>query len=52
MRVIFHPEFPNDVRKFKRQYCHVSDGLALRFEREIDGAIEAISAFLRPPGTI
>ena len=44
MRVLFHPEFPNDVRRFAAAYAEVSTGLATRFRREVDEAIEAIKA--------
>ena len=42
MTVIFHPEFPKDIRKFQADYAQISDGLALRFRNEIDSAVEAI----------
>jgi hypothetical protein len=42
MRVLFHPEFPNDIRRFEAEYAKISTGLALRFRREIDEAIEAV----------
>ena len=42
MRVIFHPEFPQDVRRFADAYREVSPGLSARFHGEIDSAIEAI----------
>ena len=42
MRVIFHREFPDDVRKFAADYAEVSEGLAERFRQEIDEAVEAI----------
>lgn len=48
MRVLFHPEFPKDIRKFERDYQAISDGLATRFRREIDEAMEAIR--LSPQG--
>jgi hypothetical protein len=44
MMVIYHPEFPNDLRKFRTDYAEVSAGLAARFEKEVDRGIEAISA--------
>ena len=44
MKVVFHPEFPGDQRKFEASYAEISDGLAIRFRREIDEAIEAIKA--------
>src|SRR5437870_4146027 len=42
MRVLFHPEFPRDIRNFELRYVHVSQGLSVRFRREIDEAIETI----------
>jgi hypothetical protein len=42
MRVLFHPDFPKDVRKFESDYALVSQGLAARFRSEIDEAIESI----------
>lgn len=44
MKVVFHPEFPGDQRKFEAGYAEISAGLAARFRREIDEAIEAIQA--------
>src|SRR5262245_2063525 len=44
MRVVFHPEFPHDVRKFEDQYALVSAGLGARFRQELDNAVEAIKA--------
>ena len=31
MKVIFHPEFPDDQRKYQAGYADVSAGLAMRF---------------------
>lgn len=42
MRVLFHPEFPQDVRRFAAEYGEVSPSLAVRFRSEIDSAIEAV----------
>ncbi len=44
MRVVFHPEFPADQRKFEADYAAISAGLAKRFRSEIDDAIEAVKA--------
>ncbi len=44
MRVIFHPEFPKDVRRFEVEYAQVSNGLAVRFRQEVDGAVDAIKS--------
>lgn len=44
MKAQFHPEFPNDVRKFKAQYAKVSNALAIRFRSEVDEAVGAIKS--------
>jgi hypothetical protein len=44
MKIVFHPEFPNDQRNFQAGYSEISDGLAARFRQEVDDAIEAIKA--------
>jgi hypothetical protein len=44
MKVVFHPEFPRDQRKFQAGYAEISEGLAARFRSEIDDAIAAIKA--------
>ena len=44
MKVVFHPEFPVDQRQFEAGYAEISPGLALRFRREIDEAVDAIKA--------
>ena len=44
MRVLYHPEFPKDARKFERQYSAVSVGLAARFRNEFDQAIDSIKS--------
>lgn len=44
MKVVFHPGFPADQRKFETSYAEISAGLAQRFRREIDEAITAIKA--------
>lgn len=42
MKVVYHPEFPKDVRKFEAEYERVSPGLAARFRREVLDALTAI----------
>jgi hypothetical protein len=42
MIVIYHPEFPRDIRKFAAEYAQISEGLASRFLDEIDLAVKAI----------
>jgi hypothetical protein len=44
MKVLFHPGFPNDQRKFQGDYAAISEGLGARFRQEIDEAIKAIKA--------
>ena len=44
MRVLFHPDFPRDVRKFEIEYAAVSPALAARFRREVDAAVKAVKA--------
>jgi hypothetical protein len=44
MRVIYHPEFPKDIKRFEAQYREVSERLAARFRRALDDAIERIKA--------
>lgn len=44
MRVVFHPEFPHDQRKFEANYAEISVGLAERFRNEIAVAIEAVKS--------
>jgi hypothetical protein len=42
MRVLYHPEFPKDVRKFESRYAEVSSRLGERFSKEVEEAIEAV----------
>lgn len=44
MKVLFHPDFPRDQRKFEADYAEISAGLAARFRAEIDDAIAAVKA--------
>jgi hypothetical protein len=44
MRVLFHPEFPEDIRRFEAEYSQVSEGLAIRFRSEVDQALDAIKS--------
>jgi hypothetical protein len=48
MRVLFHPEFANDILRFQKEYARVSGGLGGRFRMEID---EGIAAVIRSPGS-
>jgi len=42
MRVVFHPEFPKDVRRFEDGYGKISPGLAVRFREEVESTVEAV----------
>ena len=44
MRVVFHPGFAADQRRFESDYAEISSGLAKRFRNEIDEALEDIKA--------
>jgi len=44
MKVVFHPEFPKDIRKFQGDYAEISDGLSQRFRQEVDSAVDAIKS--------
>jgi len=50
MRVLFHPDYPNDIRKFEADYRAISSGLAARFHKEITDALEIIKAALEAAG--
>ncbi|EIP98662.1 hypothetical protein OpiT1DRAFT_03125 [Opitutaceae bacterium TAV1] len=40
MRILYHPEFPGDIRREAARYAEISPGLKTRFRTEIDEAIE------------
>lgn len=42
MIVLYHPEFPRDIKKFQLQYLAISARLGLRFRSEVDSAIEHV----------
>jgi hypothetical protein len=44
MTVFYHPEFPQDIKKFEAQYRDISARLGQRFRAEVDKAIERIKA--------
>jgi hypothetical protein len=50
MRVVFHPEFAKDIRRFEADYAQISEGLAARFRNEVDQALEAIKASPKSAG--
>ena len=43
MRILFHPDFPKDIRRFEADYKAISDGLGTRFRQEILEALDAIT---------
>jgi hypothetical protein len=44
MNVVFHPEFPKDIRKFEVDYKAISNALGERFRKEVLEAIDAIKS--------
>src|SRR5687768_9710427 len=42
MKVMFHLEFPKDIRKFEAEYKRISEGLSARFRLKVDEAIQAV----------
>ena len=44
MTVIYHPEFPNDIRKFGSGYGRISVGLATRSRDDVCSAVDAVKA--------
>jgi hypothetical protein len=48
MRVVFHPDFPREIKTFESQYREVSERLASRFRAEID---EGIAQIKRQPSS-
>jgi len=44
MTVVYHPEFPQDVKKIQAQYREVSAQLGVRFRTEVDMAVGLIKA--------
>lgn len=42
MTVLYHPDFPRDIRRFATEYQRISAGLAARFRTEVDAALEAV----------
>ena len=44
MKVLFHPDFPRDQRKFQAGYAEISAGLAAQFQAEIERALAAVKA--------
>jgi hypothetical protein len=44
MTVLYHPEFPQDIKKFEAQYREISARLGQRFRADVDKAIEHVKA--------
>ncbi len=44
MRFSYHPEFPQDIKRYEGQYQEISPRLGSRFRGEVDKAIERIKA--------
>ncbi len=42
MRVLYHPDFPDQIKRFDRQYRKISDRLAFRFREDVDKALDQI----------
>ena len=44
MKVVYHPDFPKDIKRFEAQYREVSEALGLRFRSAVDDAIARVKA--------
>src|SRR6185369_16671364 len=44
MRVLFHPEFPKDVRRCQAEYSSISAGLGSRFRKDVDAAVDGVKS--------
>ena len=44
MRVLYHPDFPGDIRRHAARYGEVAATLEVRFHSEVDEAIAMIQA--------
>lgn len=44
MTVLYHPEFPRDIRRFAAKYADLSPRLEARFRHKVDSAIIAVIA--------
>ena len=42
MRVIYHPDFPKQIKEFETQYRRISDRLGSRFRSEIEETLGRI----------
>ena len=44
LRVLFHPQFPKDVRRFDLEDAAISTGLPARFQNELSQALHAVKS--------
>jgi hypothetical protein len=44
MRVVYHPDFPKEIKEFEGQYRKTSERLGSRFRLEIEEGIEKIKS--------
>lgn len=44
MTVLYHPEFPRDVRRFATKYAEISPKLEVRYRHQVDATIAAVLA--------
>lgn len=44
MKVVYHPDFPKDIKRFEKQYAAISIRLGERFRVEVDAAIERVKS--------
>lgn len=44
MKIVFHPEFPQDIKRFESGYAAISPALAIRFRERVDEGIVAVIA--------
>lgn len=42
MRVFYHPDFPEDIRRYEKQYRVISENLAQRFRNEVASSVSMI----------
>jgi hypothetical protein len=42
MTFVYHPEFPQDIKKFEAQYREISQRLGHRFRAEVEKAIQRV----------
>ena len=42
MRVVYHPDFPKEIKGFEGQYSQIAEKLASRFRADVEDAITKI----------